>query len=381
MQIDLYSGILLIGAVQGYILAVFLFIINKGNTRANKIYGLLIILESFRLTSILFVNFKFYIYLPSAVIFFGLCALLSGPTIFLYTKTVINKDYILKPLNLLHLIPFFAYVIYTIPFFIRSYQGKLECLTDILQGKYMLRDQITAFIICIQVICYIIFSLLAIKSYHEQLKKDYSSITKISLSWLKAFIFIAMAFTTIDLIPVLFLIAGNPAASGQVYGITILFHAVFQIIVPYYIIHKSIFSLQLAPDSVRTEKYSTSSLSDSRIKKYWQTLTGLLEKKRLYLEPELKLDDLADLMGVSRHHLSQVINSCSGKNFYDLINEYRIKEVKKMLFEHAEQTMSILSIAFESGFNSKSSFNQVFKKHTGTTPPAADVFIRILILK
>jgi AraC-like DNA-binding protein len=373
MQIDFYSGILLIGAVQGYILAGFLSITNKGNTRANKIYGILIILESFRLTSSLFVIFKFYIYLPGAVIFFGLCALLSGPTIFLYTKTVINKDYILKPFNLLHLIPFFAYVIYTIPFFIRNYQGQMECLTDILQGKYILRDQITTFIICIQVICYIIFSLLALRLYREQLKNNYSSITKIKLSWLKAFIFIAMAFTTIDLIPGIFLIAGNLTASGQVYGITILFHAVLQIIVPYYIIHKSVFSLQLSPQIERAEKYSTSPLSISQIKKHWQTITGLLEKKKLYLEPELKLDDLVARIGISRHHLSQVINSCSGKNFYDLINEYRIEEVKKMLFEHAEQNMSILSIAFESGFNSKSSFNQVFKKHTGTTPT---MFIR-----
>ncbi len=368
MRIDFYSGILLIGAVQGYILAIFLLIINKGNTRANKIYAVLILLESFRLTSTLFVNFQFYFYIPGAVIFFGVCALLYGPTIFLYTKTIINRNYILKPFNLLHLIPFFVFIIYTIPFFIRNYQGQMECLMDILQGTYILRDQITTLIICIQVICYIIFSLQAINRYREKLKNDYSSIAKINLSWLKAFIYIAMAFTAIDFIPDIFLFTGNLTNYGRVYGITVIFHAFLQIIVPYYIIHKSVFSLRLTPEPMKSEKYSTSPLSTTRIKKYWQTLTECIEKKRLYLEPELKLDDLAALIGISRHHLSQVINICSGKNFYDFINEYRIEEVKKMLSEHRQRNMSILSAAFEAGFNSKSSFNQVFKKHTGITP-------------
>ena len=73
-------------------------------------------------------------------------------------------------------------------------------------------------------------------------------------------------------------------------------------------------------------------------------------------------------LNIPRHYLTQVINGLLGKNFYTFINEYRLKEVKKLLVDEDYLKYTLTSIAYEAGFNSKSSFNSVFKNSTGMTP-------------
>ena len=77
---------------------------------------------------------------------------------------------------------------------------------------------------------------------------------------------------------------------------------------------------------------------------------------------------LAGDLDISPNHLSQVINQYEKKNFYDFINMYRVEEFKRRALKPENSNYSILAIAYDSGFNSKSSFNQVFKKIEGKTP-------------
>ncbi|MEF9477974.1 helix-turn-helix domain-containing protein [Chryseobacterium sp. 1B4] len=92
-----------------------------------------------------------------------------------------------------------------------------------------------------------------------------------------------------------------------------------------------------------------------------------MEIQKPYLDSELNLIRLAEMLSVSTHHLSYVINTGFGKNFFQYVNEYRIDHAKKLLKE-PDSKLSILGIAYESGFNSKTSFNTTFKKVTGQTP-------------
>ena len=94
----------------------------------------------------------------------------------------------------------------------------------------------------------------------------------------------------------------------------------------------------------------------------------LVEKEKLYGETELTLQQLADKLQLQSYMVSQVINEGLGKNFYDLINGYRVEEAKRLLTDPKNQNFTILSIGFEAGFNSKTTFNTVFKKFTGFTP-------------
>jgi AraC-like DNA-binding protein len=87
-----------------------------------------------------------------------------------------------------------------------------------------------------------------------------------------------------------------------------------------------------------------------------------------YLNENITIKDLSCEINIPSHHLSIVINNRLGKNFYTFINDYRIKEALSILDDPENSDASILAIAFRAGFNSKSTFNSVFKKITGKTP-------------
>ena len=91
-------------------------------------------------------------------------------------------------------------------------------------------------------------------------------------------------------------------------------------------------------------------------------------EKKPYLNPDLNLPELAGELNIPSHYLSQVINKNIGQNFFDFINRYRIEEVKSKIMDPNYHKYSVLGIAFEAGFNSKSAFNRVFKNSTGQTP-------------
>ncbi|WP_222981604.1 helix-turn-helix domain-containing protein [Flagellimonas meishanensis] len=117
-------------------------------------------------------------------------------------------------------------------------------------------------------------------------------------------------------------------------------------------------------------KYSKTGMSDSVSLEYRKKLMNLMEFEKPYLNPELKLDDLAQMLGISRHHTSQVINQHFDKGFFDFINEYRIEEAKSILINDkmADEDPNIIEILYAVGFNNKASFYKAFKKFVGTSP-------------
>ena len=115
-------------------------------------------------------------------------------------------------------------------------------------------------------------------------------------------------------------------------------------------------------------KYEKSGLKSKDAKQYLDQLMKYMVEKKPYLDVDLSIHDVSEELGMPRHYLTQVINGMLGKNFYTFINEYRIEEVKKLLADKAYSKFTLTSIAFEAGFNSKSSFNSVFKTATGMTP-------------
>jgi len=112
-------------------------------------------------------------------------------------------------------------------------------------------------------------------------------------------------------------------------------------------------------------KYQNSSLTESMTIELREKLNNLLEKEKVFMQSELNLIKLAEELDIDRYSMSQVINEGFGKGFYELINEYRINEAKKIL---SETDINIGDVIFEVGFNNHASFYKAFKKHTKTTP-------------
>lgn len=115
-------------------------------------------------------------------------------------------------------------------------------------------------------------------------------------------------------------------------------------------------------------RYAHSKLSEAEAKAIDQRLIKHMEVAKSYLDNQLSLRQLADCLEVNTNYLSQVINEQHGKNFFEFINEYRVDALKEKLEKPENRQFTILSLAFESGFNSKTTFNTAFKRITGFTP-------------
>ena len=99
-----------------------------------------------------------------------------------------------------------------------------------------------------------------------------------------------------------------------------------------------------------------------------ERLIALMENEKPYLDTQLNLFKLAELHGSTVHELSSLINKGFNENFNQFINRYRVEESKKLLVSEQHQNLSMLGIAYEAGFNSKTVFNATFKKMVGKTP-------------
>ncbi|MEO9482661.1 MAG: helix-turn-helix domain-containing protein [Ekhidna sp.] len=117
---------------------------------------------------------------------------------------------------------------------------------------------------------------------------------------------------------------------------------------------------------VETHKYEKSGLKPAEAEKYKGQIHQVILEQQLYLVKGLKLQDVADRLEINAHQLSQLINQYLKTTFFDLINTYRVNEAKKRILDNPEYTL--LQIAFDSGFNNKTSFVNAFKKFEGTTP-------------
>jgi AraC-like DNA-binding protein len=117
------------------------------------------------------------------------------------------------------------------------------------------------------------------------------------------------------------------------------------------------------------KRYLKSALDETMMDEYEAKLKKYMQQSKVYLDTELSLDDLAHKIKIPKHHITQLLNDRVHKNFYSFINEYRIEEAMQKLRD-PEVDVNMLSLAFDCGFNSKSSFNSYFKKITGVTPSA-----------
>lgn len=115
------------------------------------------------------------------------------------------------------------------------------------------------------------------------------------------------------------------------------------------------------------KKYSTTPIQTETKNQFLISIQKVLEEDKIYSDPLISLDKMAKALRIPKHQLSRIINENYGFNFNDLINQYRINEVKQ-IFCNTKNGDSIIDIAYTVGYNSKSTFNTAFKKFANMTP-------------
>jgi AraC-like DNA-binding protein len=118
----------------------------------------------------------------------------------------------------------------------------------------------------------------------------------------------------------------------------------------------------------KERRYEKSGLKEADAMNYLQALDRYMKEEKPYLDSGLTILTVSERLGIPRHYLTQAINAYLNKNFFVYINEFRVSEAKQRMSDEHYRDHTILRIAYDSGFNSKSGFNNIFKKHTGFTP-------------
>jgi len=294
-----------------------------------------------------------------------------GPFMYLYIKLLTVEDPHLGKKEFLHFIPFILVVIH------RS----LTDPVDIGQrGGHDFRnsEQIINFIyysmVTISLIIYTIITFKMIVKHRNNLQNIYSyQDSRYTLNWINTIAIMFLLFFTFSYLAGIFnLMWGdiNIPYRVQFIGSVIFIYAASFFGVNQPIIlsrdNENLFSLDSVDDG--EERYKRSRLSKKDMVDIEKKVLDHLKQEKTYLNPAYHINMLSGELGIPRHHITQVININLNKNFYTLINELRVQEVIKRLTDSEYSHLTLLGIAFDSGFNSKSAFNRAFKQKTGKTP-------------
>jgi AraC-like DNA-binding protein len=122
--------------------------------------------------------------------------------------------------------------------------------------------------------------------------------------------------------------------------------------------------------TVNSTKFNVDPIDDKDYSKTAQQLVHIMEEEHLFLDPVLSLNTLSSKTQLSEKEISTTLNKHLNKNFYNFVNEYRVNEVKQRLLDPKFKDLKIISIAYDCGFNSKPTFNRIFKEYTGKSPNA-----------
>jgi AraC-like DNA-binding protein len=294
-----------------------------------------------------------------------------GPLLYLYVKFMTNTDRKFNWFEMLHFVPFIAF--FTVSVIFRSEPLVRDLRSFFRPDKLISLRIVYSLAFYFSITIYSILSFIEIKHHQENLKNLVSFTSKrITLNWLKV---LSISFYVVFLI--LFILGGLNMIGDFIpfdpYFVIFGFIAVFSMVYSFYGIKQPVIFGEVFHDGENcekkeTEKYSRSGLKDSQAEKYLKKLLTYMESNKPFLDGDLTIHDLAENTGIARHHITQVLNENYKRNFFTFVNEYRVKEVMERFSDPKFNNYTILAIAMDAGFNSKTTFNSFFKSQTGLTP-------------
>ncbi len=367
IQFSIWSVVLAIGVVQGFLLSNILIIQKKGQIIANRFLAILLFSISLILTEYVFSLSGLLHKWPHLLNATFPLWFFIGPLLYFYSRSVLSKPTALEWRTGLHFIPTFICIIVFSRFYILPGSDKLTWLYAHNQNELPIRQLFLLMMYMIQTLTYGFIMIRMLRGYSNSFKHVSSSNNIIQIDWLKRLVAGFVLYLTCDMIVTIIMLFFKSYVFIVEY-VSLLILSTFIYMVGYKaILHPN----QLFPRlNVVKEKYQKSSLNGEMAKIKLKNIQDIMETKRPYLNPELKLADLANSLGLSENHLSQVINQELGWNFYDFINEYRVKEAQQRLLDPSQKNYTVLAIALDVGFNSNASFYRTFKKFCGISPAA-----------
>lgn len=363
---DVISIVILLGIIQGFFIGLLLLMMKSPNRRANRFLGILYFAFSVSISHFFFLRTGLYQAYPHLIRVPFPSLFLFGPLFYFYVRILTDRSTRLRPVHLLHLLPFGLTVLMTLPFYLSGREAKLYYLSNIFETEAVHLGMIMGGMQLLHVFAYVLAVRTILRRYDERIRSTKSSIERINLRWL--WLCTAFFIGVFGLILVLIVLQAIGIPTIHVYGIAIPIIVSFIIYLMGYLglRQPEIFSASEETGSGR--KYARSTLTPEKAVQQLERLRSFMKQEKPYLESELTLTRLADRLDIPPHHLSQILNESLRQNFFDFVNSYRVEEAKRLLQDPKKSAYTVLAVAEEAGFNSKTAFNTAFKRLTGETP-------------
>ncbi|MEM9833688.1 MAG: helix-turn-helix domain-containing protein [Bacteroidota bacterium] len=353
-SLDHWTFIFLIAGAHGLFLSLVLFLQKKGNYQANRWLALIMLLFGISLLYYVAYWTGYIKLLPSAFQVVFILPLTFGPLFLLYFKRLYQKNTPRR--DAWHFLPFVALFIYYLP----RYLGWEPPNSEILYGN-------TSYLLRVVFFNLIMLAHAAYLFYYLKQQHKNSILPTTKYRWMqKAAICYAGFVVSLAMYYVLYLTIDFDITHD--YAVS-FFMAVFIYLAGYLGYRQpEILSGQVSELKKRIPKYAKSNLTSAEAAFHLKNITRYMAAKRPHLDSELKMEELAQQLNLSKHAFSQIINEKLNQNFADFINHYRVEEAQRLLSKPTNQHEKIISIAYDAGFRNKASFYNAFKKHVGESP-------------
>lgn len=369
-KINLLVTISIIIIFISLFLALFLLTVKTEHKLSNRLFVFFLVLTaidiSANLSDLLEISLNGRIFISS--FFF-----LQLPTFYLYVFSVCYSDFKLKPKHLIHGVTFLIANLILIPrFYAVDQESKISFLSKIGSRPEI---QFNHILMHIQMLFYIVAAFMILRKARKIYLENYAGASMESLNWLFQFTVALSAFYFIALVKNIFKFTEYPNISAAL-KIGLL---LFELFIIFWYLYKALNNpglfrtidskLKLVQDIISEGKKSEQiAINEREHNEELLKLRQYMMDEKPFLNPSLTIQDVSVAIEIPVRDLSLLINHKLDQHFYDFVNSYRIENAMDILKDNTKSKVTILEILYEVGFNSKSSFNTAFKKHTGNTP-------------
>jgi AraC-like DNA-binding protein len=359
----------LIGAVQAFFLALVLAVKRPRNSPDKLLIGWMAFM-GLHLVGVYLGASGFYRQHPDWFGYDASFLLVQGPLLWAYIQLATRPDARVSAVWLLHLVPFVFFTIaLTRMLQMPDVPDRYTYIASVMADPNNLLLQIFGLFLHLHLIAYLVTSVWALRRFAKKLPEEFSYSEGIDLSWLRA---IVLGLAMVSLLILVGLLLNDVLAFVSHDFKAYMIYSAFAL-VPFYLMFQAIRQGIVYPYSAEEEhqaRYVSSSLEKTTSQELASQLSEKMTTEKPYLNGKLTLAHLAGQLNIHPKLLSQVINENFKQNFFNYINQHRVEEVKRRIMSGKYHHLTLLGIALDCGFNTKSSFNSIFKKFTGTTPQA-----------
>jgi AraC-like DNA-binding protein len=331
----------IVGVIQGLFLSLILLSLKSGLRTANRVLALLILSITITISNLVTAD------IHNIVVF---SMLLFGPLFIIYFFLLTKPNYQIPTAAAVHFLPF----IIVISLMVIHVATQSRVIPGwLIRSLYFMKN--------FHALGYSVAILIYMRRYRKSLKQRHSNIERLSLSWISIILALFILYFAIisPIVLILYVTGFDWIVDFESSWTPILISLYI-----FFLGFNGIRHHQVFAQPTQTEKNSRESFSEVQSDK----LVQVMKVEKPYLSDGLTLDSLSEISRIPSHILSRIINKNFGMNFFDYVNSHRIAHFNLLYLDEGNTDRTILDLAMESGFYSKSTFNLSYKKHTGTTP-------------